>query len=111
MTNDTKARRPELTELKREQTAGRIDRADVRDREVPVASGSETDHRLELEVTDEIRCHAEVRPGDIAVTVHDGWVTMEGCVDWDCQRASIGHAIRFLPGVRGVTNLLRVTSD
>jgi hypothetical protein len=32
------------------------------------------------------------------------WVTLTGDVRWGCERTSAEDAIRFLPGVKGVTD-------
>jgi osmotically-inducible protein OsmY len=48
--------------------------------------------------------HAEqVRP-----IVKDGWITLEGEVEWNYQRDRAEGAVRRLKGVRGVTNYIRV---
>jgi osmotically-inducible protein OsmY len=44
----------------------------------------------------------------IKVTVRDGWITLEGEVDWNYQRESTAAAIRQLLGVKGVSNLITV---
>lgn len=43
-------------------------------------------------------------------TVSDGWVTLEGSVEYTYERNAADQAIRNLVGVRGVTNLLKVTA-
>lgn len=40
----------------------------------------------------------------IKAQVDDGWVTLEGQVDWDYQIVNAKHAIQFLTGVRGITS-------
>ncbi len=45
----------------------------------------------------------------ITVTVHDGWITLEGTVEWHYQRAAAEHVVHSLLGVRGVTNTITVT--
>jgi osmotically-inducible protein OsmY len=40
--------------------------------------------------------------------VEDGWVALEGDVDWQFQSRAAERAVRNLTGVRGVTNLLEV---
>jgi osmotically-inducible protein OsmY len=40
----------------------------------------------------------------ISVSVHQGWVTLEGEVEWFYQKDSAYRAVRDLTGVRGVTN-------
>ena len=52
----------------------------------------------------------DVRVPDEAIKarVEDGWVWLEGQVEWQYQVAAAERAIRNLTGVRGVTNLIRV---
>jgi len=48
-------------------------------------------------------------PADaVRLSVSDGWVTLRGEVDWQCQRLAAHRVIRNLTGVRGVTNLIAV---
>jgi osmotically-inducible protein OsmY len=44
----------------------------------------------------------------IKVTVSNGWVTLEGQVEWQYQKTAAESAVRDLTGVRGVTNLITV---
>ena len=49
-------------------------------------------------------------PNDrIKIRVADGWLTLEGQVEWQYQRQSAEHAVRNLMGVRGVSNQLTLT--
>jgi osmotically-inducible protein OsmY len=41
--------------------------------------------------------------------VESGWVTLRGEVEHDYQRRAAERAVRYLEGVRGVTNLITVT--
>lgn len=41
---------------------------------------------------------------DIKPQVANGWITLEGQVEWQYQREAAEHAVRHLLGVRGVTN-------
>jgi osmotically-inducible protein OsmY/prolyl-tRNA editing enzyme YbaK/EbsC (Cys-tRNA(Pro) deacylase) len=45
----------------------------------------------------------------IAVTVSNGWVTLEGEVDTPYQKLAAERVIRTLTGVRGITNLIKIT--
>lgn len=47
-------------------------------------------------------------PTGLKVKVVDGWLTLEGSVEWQYQRAAAERAVRNLTGVKGVTNLLTV---
>jgi osmotically-inducible protein OsmY len=44
----------------------------------------------------------------VTVKVEDGWVTLEGELDWGFQRDAAMEAVHYLTGVRGVTNLITV---
>jgi osmotically-inducible protein OsmY len=46
----------------------------------------------------------------IKITVSNGWVTLRGEVGWDYQRREAERAVRNLPGVVGVSNLIVVKS-
>ncbi|MGA3269202.1 MAG: BON domain-containing protein [Verrucomicrobiota bacterium] len=46
----------------------------------------------------------------IRVTVRDGWISLAGKAEGSSQRGAAEFAVRNLPGVRGVTNLIRMTS-
>lgn len=45
----------------------------------------------------------------LQVTVREGWITIEGNVDWEFQKSAAYRAVQNLIGVRGVSNLVAVT--
>jgi osmotically-inducible protein OsmY len=47
-------------------------------------------------------------PTSVKAEVNDGWVTLTGEVDWSYQRDDAASSIRYLLGVKGVTNLITV---
>lgn len=47
---------------------------------------------------------ASIPRDGVMVTVSDGWVTLEGTVDWKYQRSAAQKVVRDLRGVRGVLN-------
>lgn len=55
-----------------------------------------------------IEWHTQLPAETIKVKVDDGWVALEGTVNWNYQRTRAEQAVRYLAGVRGVTNQLRV---
>ena len=66
-----------------------------------------------LERSDTDIAHAAVRALDwdtevpdkaITVTVNDGWVSLQGTVEWQFQKTAAERAVRYLNGVRGVLN-------
>ena len=44
----------------------------------------------------------------IKVTVREGWLTLEGAVDWQYQKTAAESSVRYLVGVKGVSNLITV---
>ena len=51
-----------------------------------------------------IRWSTSVPKDRVKLTVSDGWVTLEGKVEWEYQRGAAYKAVRDLLGVRGVSN-------
>lgn len=52
--------------------------------------------------------HSLVPEDSVQVQVQDGWVTLEGEVDWGYQSASAEQCVNPLVGVRGLTNRIRL---
>jgi osmotically-inducible protein OsmY len=48
-------------------------------------------------------------PEGVKAKVEKGWITLEGSVHWQFQRAAAERAVRYLNGVKGITNLIAVT--
>jgi osmotically-inducible protein OsmY len=40
----------------------------------------------------------------IKIVVNNGWVTLDGQVDWQYQKDAAGRAVRYLTGVKGLSN-------
>ena len=50
-------------------------------------------------------------PRTVTAKVENGWLTLEGNVEWNYQREAAGRAVRYLLGVVGVTNAIGMTAD
>ena len=50
----------------------------------------------------------EVPDDKVKVKVENGWVTLDGEADWQYQKSAAERAVRYLTGVRGVSNLIRI---
>lgn len=57
-----------------------------------------------------IEWHTQLPAEKIKVKVDDGWLTLEGTVDWNYQRTRAEETVRHLMGVQGVSNQLTVKS-
>lgn len=66
------------------------------------------DSDLAQAAVDALERNVEVPDDAVKVKVDDGWLTLEGTVDWNFQRKRAERAVRYLRGVTGVTNLLKV---
>lgn len=77
------------------------------DIEVKLAS-KRTDPEVARDAVRELESHISI-PGDkIKVTVRNGWVTLEGSVDWQYQKNLAESAVKKLTGVAGVSNNIEV---
>ena len=52
------------------------------------------------------RWNVQVPAEGIQVKVANGWLTLEGEVDWYYQKEAAERAVRYLMGVKGVSNLI-----
>jgi osmotically-inducible protein OsmY len=55
-----------------------------------------------------LESHTSV-PNRVTVTVRHGFVTLEGTVEWMYQKDAAESAVKALRGVRGVSNLIRIS--
>lgn len=55
-----------------------------------------------------LKWDVQVPDDSVKARVEDGWVWLEGTVDWQYQSAAAERAVRNLAGVRGVSNLLQI---
>jgi len=69
-----------------------------------------SDADLAKAVADALSWHVEVPHTKIKASVRDGWVTLEGTVEWAYQRFAAEGAIRYLTGVKGVRDLILVSA-
>jgi osmotically-inducible protein OsmY len=69
-----------------------------------------TDEEIAQAAVNAVNWNLAVPAGRIQVEVAKGWVTLKGDVDWQYQRDAANDAIRYLTGVRGVTNVVVLKS-
>ena len=50
----------------------------------------------------------EVPAEKITAKVESGWITWKGDVDWNYQKLAAERAVRYLGGVKGISNLIEV---
>jgi osmotically-inducible protein OsmY len=71
-------------------------------------SSQRTDEDIAIAAVNALRANVSVPADKIKVTVNSGWVTLEGEVEWYYQKNAAEAAVRYLPGVKGVSNLITV---
>src|SRR3954462_5229697 len=94
-----------------ERAAKRVQgvRAVADELDVKLPEGSRrTDEDIAAAAVNALRWNILVPADKIKVTVSKGWVTLEGEVNWQFQRAAAERAVRDLPGVVGVSNYIVV---
>jgi len=72
----------------------------------------QTDERPDPEIAREVVANLKIwLPSSwehIKAVVKNGWVTLEGEVEWNYQRDYAERAVRWIKGVKGVSNLIRL---
>ncbi len=77
---------------------------------IPSNSTKRNDSQIAEAVVNALRWDTKVPDDKISVSVEDGWVRLDGVVDWEYQITAAYDAVKNLLGVKGVTNLIKVVS-
>jgi osmotically-inducible protein OsmY len=84
-------------------------RAVVNDIEVRLpAIDQRPDPSIAREAVEALKSELPISHEKIKLTVKNGWITLEGAVEWQYQKTSAENAVRKVKGVKGVTNLITV---
>jgi Predicted periplasmic or secreted lipoprotein len=67
-----------------------------------------TDPEIARDVVNELESHVSIPSDKIKATVKNGWVTLEGTVDWQFEKSLAESAVKKLKGVVGITNNIEV---
>jgi osmotically-inducible protein OsmY len=82
--------------------------------QIEVEREKDDDHPTDAEIAaaavNALKWNVFVPSKDIKVIVENGWVTLEGEVRWRFQREAAEEDVRVLPGVKGITNKIRIKS-
>jgi osmotically-inducible protein OsmY len=74
----------------------------------PLAAFVRNDTDIAHAVVNALSWDIEVPADKITAKVEGGWVTLKGEVDWNYQKTSAERAIRYLGGVKGISNFIEV---
>lgn len=70
--------------------------------------GQRDDGDIAAAATNMLAWATSVPDGAVKVKVEGGWITLSGTLDWQYQRQAAGDAVRYLAGVKGVSDLIGV---
>lgn len=70
------------------------------------AQHTRTDSDLAHRILEAFKWDILVREDKVQVLVRDGWVQLDGDVEWQYQKDATARAVRNITGVRGVTNAI-----
>ncbi|AFY92413.1 BON domain-containing protein [Chamaesiphon minutus] len=89
------------------RVAGVIAIAD--DIEVKLAGSLQrTDGDIATAAAHQIDIGTSIPTGIVQATVRDGWITLEGNVEWWYQKNAAGQVVQHLVGVKGVSNFIEI---
>ncbi len=76
--------------------------------EVNLSDGKPSDTQIAENVIKALEWNVSIPEEKIKVKVDKGWVTLEGEVDKLYQKQAASNAIKFLPGIKGISNWINV---
>jgi osmotically-inducible protein OsmY len=94
-----------------EHAAERVEGVEVVVQEMnvkPIFGTEHTDEQIGQAIVRAFEWHTDVPHDKIKTKVQNGWITLEGVIDWNYQRQAAEWAVESLMGVKGVSNLISV---
>jgi osmotically-inducible protein OsmY len=71
-------------------------------------SGKHSDQDIAQAALSALKWDFEVPDDKVKVVVKDGWITLDGTVDWQYQKDAAARCVRYLMGVKWVNNLIAI---
>jgi osmotically-inducible protein OsmY len=99
------------TKITAEKAAKRVEGVKAVAEEIEIKllqSDLRDDAEIAEAVLNTIKWYATVNGDGIKVKVENGWVTLEGEVEWIFEKNIVANTIENLLGVRGITNLIKI---
>ena len=96
-----------------EKAAQRVSGVKVVASDIQVGVSTEsakTDTEIAEAVKDALRWNSAVDEDQIEVKVDNGWIYLDGTVEWEYERGSAQRSVENLIGVKGVTNMIAIKS-
>jgi osmotically-inducible protein OsmY len=70
-----------------------------------------SDSEIATEVLNALRWNWEVSNDKMTVKVEDGWVTLEGELQWNFQKEAAKNSVNNLKCIKGITNNITIKTD
>jgi osmotically-inducible protein OsmY len=74
-------------------------------------SWQKDDNEIATEILNAYKWNWEIPNDKVKVKVEDGWVTLEGQLEWNFQRETAQNLVNIQAGVKGVTNNISIKSE
>jgi osmotically-inducible protein OsmY len=74
------------------------------------AFGKKTDNEIATEVLHAFKWNWQVPSDNVKVKVENGWITLDGELQYNYQKDAAKDAVKNLPGVTGVSNNINIKS-
>ncbi len=71
-------------------------------------AGRQSDSEIANEARQAIAWITTVPEGSVKVSVREGWLELGGAVQTACEKNAAADAVKYVLGVKGVSNLIRV---
>lgn len=77
----------------------------------PAKSDKRTDAEIASEILHALTWNIDVPKERVKIIVEDGWVSLEGNLEWSVQREAVKKAVSHVPGVKGIRNHIKIKSE
>ena len=74
-------------------------------------SWNKSNNEIAVEVVNALQANFIIPADKIKVKVEDGWITLDGELQWNFQREAAKNAVKYLMGVKGVTDNIKIKSE
>ena len=70
--------------------------------------GIRSDEELAMAVVNALKWNMVVPDQKIKIQIEDGWLTLEGQLDWQFQKDAAMNAVKDITGLNGISNLITI---
>lgn len=77
----------------------------------PGKAEKRTDSEIAGEILHALTWNIDVPEERVKIIVEDGWVSLEGELEWGIQREAVKKAVNHVPGIKGIRNHIRIKSE